>query len=475
MPSRYRRLLPALLLVPTLAACSLTPVYQRPELPMPTSWESQAGSETGETLPADWWQRFGSAELGGLLNQALAANHDLAAAASRIAQARAAVQVAGAARLPAVEAGASARHSRTDGDTGSTGSDSRDALLSVGYELDLWGGNAAARQAAVVRLAASRYQREALALVLQSEVAARYFQILALRDRLAIARRNLEAAAELLTLVQVRYDNGAATALDLAQQRTTLLAIQAGVPALEQSLIENRNALAILLGQVPQGFAVSGQSLADISLPAVSPGQPAALLERRPDIRAVEAELIAANADLGVARAALYPSVNLSAAAGVEGVFSGGTSTLAAVTASLAQSVFDGGRRRGQLAAGEALRQELIESYAQVLLLGLQEVEDSLSAVASNQARSAILIETVTEAREAYRLAVVRYEAGAEDLLTVLDSQRSRLAAEDSLVQAELARYAAAVNLYKALGGGWAVLPLRSTTDASRLPRVEQG
>jgi NodT family efflux transporter outer membrane factor (OMF) lipoprotein len=255
--------------------------------------------------------------------------------------------------------------------------------------------------------------------------------------------------------VQVRADSGAATALDVAQQRTTLLNIQADIPALEQSLGQTQTALAVLLGRVPQGFAVRGQSLAEVKLPAVDAGQPASLLERRPDIRSSEARLIAANADIGAARAALYPSVSLSAAAGIEGVLTGGTTTIASIAASLAQSIFDGGARRGQVEIAQGVRQELVENYAQSVLIGLKEVEDSLIAESSTRQRTDILIETVGQARTAYQLATVRYQAGMQDLLTVLDSQRSQLSAEDSLVQAQLGRYTATINLFKSLGGGW--------------------
>jgi NodT family efflux transporter outer membrane factor (OMF) lipoprotein len=328
-------------------------------------------------------------------------------------------------------------------------------LLSVNYELDLWGGNRANAKAADARVAATVYDRDAIELVLQADVAADYFQILALKDRLAIARKNLGAAQQLLSLVQVRADNGAATALDVAQQRTTLLNIQAEVPALEQSLGQTQTALAVLLGRAPEGFAVRGQSLAELKLPAVNAGQPVTLLERRPDIQTAEARLIAANADIGAARAALYPNISLSAAAGVEGLLTGGTTTVASIAASLAQTIFDAGQRRGQVELAQGARKELVEGYAQSVLIALKEVEDSLIAEDATSRRADTLDAATSEARKAYDLATVRYQAGMQDLLTVLDAQRSQLSAEDNLVQARLGRYTATINLYKALGGGW--------------------
>ena len=456
MNTKLRSLLVSSALIPALAACSLTPAYTRPDITVPAQWDRAAEAYGGEAVAAGWWKRFGNAELDELIAQSLAANHDLAAAVSRIEQARASSKIARSALAPIVGASASAsRDRRETKSTRVSENTSTQALLSVNYELDLWGGNAANANAADARLTATVYDRDAIELVLQADVAANYFQILALKDRLAIARKNLGAAQQLLALVQVRADNGAATALDVAQQRTTLLNIQAEIPSLEQSLGQTQTALAVLLGRAPQGFAVRGQSLAEVKLPAVDAGQPAALLERRPDIRTAEARLMAANADIGAARAALYPSISLSAAAGIEGVLTGGTSTIASIAASLAQTIFDAGRSKGQVEVAQAVRKELVEGYAQSVLIGLKEVEDSLIAESSTRRRSVTLTETVSQAREAYRLASIRYEAGMQDLLTVLDAQRSQLSAEDNRVQAELGRYTATINLFKALGGGW--------------------
>jgi NodT family efflux transporter outer membrane factor (OMF) lipoprotein len=457
MNLRLKSILVCAVLIPALGACSLTPAYVRPDVAMPATWDHAAQEQGAEAVSAGWWQRFGSAELDQLMSQALAANHDLAAAVSRIEQARASSKIARSALAPSVGASASASRDRRDTNKSKSAAQytSTQALLSVNYELDLWGGNRANAKAADARVAATVYDRDAIELVLQADVAADYFQILALKDRLAIARKNLGAAQQLLSLVQVRADNGAATALDVAQQRTTLLNIQAEVPALEQSLGQTQTALAVLLGRAPEGFAVRGQSLAELKLPAVNAGQPVTLLERRPDIQTAEARLIAANADIGAARAALYPNISLSAAAGVEGLLTGGTTTVASIAASLAQTIFDAGQRRGQVELAQGARKELVEGYAQSVLIALKEVEDSLIAEDATSRRADTLDAATSEARKAYDLATVRYQAGMQDLLTVLDAQRSQLSAEDNLVQARLGRYTATINLYKALGGGW--------------------
>lgn len=451
---RPERMLAALAL-PWFAACSLVPPHQRPDVTVPAQWES--GTTAQAEVPAtQWWQAYDSAELDRLIQTALAANRDLAASLSRIEQARASLRSARSALLPSAGLSASASHDRRRADGVTTTSEDGQAAVSVAYELDLWGANRAATTAADADLAAARYSHESVALVLQADVATAYFQYLALSDRLRIARDNLDAARELMRLVQVRYDNGAATALEIAQQRATLLGIEAQVPSLVQSLRETRHALAVLLGQPPASLALQAGTLVGLALPAVDPGQPAQLLVRRPDVRIAEARLIAAEADIGAARAALLPGVDVSASAAATGLIGGGSATLASLAASLAQTIFSGGRLQAQLAYSKAVREELVASYAQTVLTGLQEVEDSLSLLETSRSRTALLAQTAEAARETYRLARVQYDAGAVDLLTVLDSQRSRLSSEDTLVQAQLAQLNATAQLVKALGGGWA-------------------
>lgn len=455
-----------------LAGCAVGTPYQRPDVAMPKQWDGVAATrtptnmakeadnttakETADTaaVASDWWKQFGSAELNQLMGRALAANHDLAAATSRIRQARASAGIAGADRLPTADLSASATRSRSN-QAGTATSDQSQLGVTVAYELDLWGGKAAQLQAANARVDANIYDRAAVELVLQAEVASNYFQALALNDRLAIARKNLEAARNILSLVEVRYNKGATTGLEVSQQRTSVLNIEAQIPQLEQELRATQTALAVLLGQAPQGFAIQAPSLAGMRLPAVAADQPASLLERRPDIKRAEAQLVAANADISAARAALYPSVRLSASAVAGGIVTGGSNLVGSLLASLTQSLFDGGRLRGQVDLTQAQREELVEQYLQSVLTSLKEVQDSLHSVTTAQARQNLLTQAASEAQEAFRIANVRYQAGSQDLLTLLDSQRTQLQAEDSRVQADLARFTATINLYKSLGGGW--------------------
>ncbi len=304
-------------------------------------------------------------------------------------------------------------------------------------------------------MTSSSYDRDAVALVLQADVASHYFHALALKDRLAIARKNLEAARNLLALVEVRYNKGATTGLEVSQQRTAVLSNEAQIPQLEQELMTTQTALAVLLGKTPQGFAIQGTSLSGMQVPAVMAYQPAALLERRPDIKRAEAQLMAANADVTAARAALYPNMQLSASTVAGGVLTSGSSVLSSLAASMTQTLFAGGRLRGQVDLSRAQKEELVEQYLQNVLVSLKEVQDGLGSVATTQARQRLLTEAAQEAKEALRIATVKYEAGSQDMLTLLDSQRTQLQAEDSRIQADLARFTATIHLYKSLGGGW--------------------
>ncbi|MFC4312855.1 efflux transporter outer membrane subunit [Steroidobacter flavus] len=449
----YMKRVVAVAVLGVLAGCSLTPQYDRPKSDLPESWSAQKVAATSNA-PSEWNDLFKDAELEQLMAEALAANHDLAAATIRIEQAKATAKMASSRLVP--YASMSVGGSRTKELNGARSlSSSDDSQLSVSYELDLWGGNRANVQAAAARVAAREFDMQTTRLVLQADVASYYFQTLALKDRLTIAQKNLEAARSLMSLVEVRYNKGAASGLDVAQQRTALLSIEAEVPELQQSLTETQSALALLLGRVPQDFTIRTETLADLQPPSIAARQPGDLLQRRPDVRAAEADLVAANADVGVARAALYPSMELSATGVVTNWITGGSSSVAALAASLSQVLFDGGELRGQVQLADASRRELVETYLQTVLTSVKEVNDSLSAVSTAERRTSLLTQTVEQAQLALRLATTRYQAGSDDLLTVLESQTSQLNAEDSLVQAKLARVNASITLFKALGGGW--------------------
>jgi NodT family efflux transporter outer membrane factor (OMF) lipoprotein len=442
----------------SLAACSLVPDYETPDIAMPASFDGPpaAAPVDVETVSAQWWSQFGNAELDGLMIQALAANQELAAALHRIAQARAAIRVAGASLSPTLDAGGSLDEEvrRSGGST--SDSNSYRANLQASYELDLWGRNQAGVDAATANLTATTYDRDALALVIQSEVASTYAGVLALKDRLAIARSNLELARQLLALIETRYREGRNSALEVAQQRLTVATQEAEIPSLERQLRAGENALAILAGRPPEGFGVQAPSLTSLALPSIAAGQPSDLLVRRPDIQKAEADLRAANADIGAARAAFFPTVDLSVEAAFSGMLTAGSPAAAASLAgNVLAPIFSAGRLEGELESNRARFAELAADYHQAVLIALQETEDALVAADTSFRRAGLLDEAVVQARDAFRLSQLRYAAGAVDFISVIDAQRSQLSAEDGLVQAELDRYDAAIDLFEALGGGW--------------------
>lgn len=424
---------------------------------MPAAWSLPV--QTSVAADGTWWRHFGAPSLPELIEQALAANPDLAQTAERVVQAELQLRSVGASLWPTlgVTAGSSARHS--DGGSGpSARSESTSAALTVSYEVDLWGRLAAQQRSAQATLQASRFDLDGARLSLAAAVAQTWFQSLALRVRVDIARDNLALAERVLSIVEVRYRNGAASALDLSRQRTTVLSQRAALLPLQEQLRQTEGALALLLGRAPQGFEAPPASFAALPIPEVAPGLPSELLRRRPDLAAAEARLAAAAADVQAARAALLPSFELSGSAGLASTAllslsnPVGTATLAA---SLAQSLFDGGRRQAQVALSESQRRALVEGYRAAVLAALQEVELALTQAARYHDQEATQQRILEEAQRALQLAERRYREGVDDLATLLDAQRTLFAAQDNLVQTRLARLTTAVALYKALGGGW--------------------
>jgi multidrug efflux system outer membrane protein len=448
-----KRYLILLTLAATGCASVMTSPVPSPSVPIPSGY-SEAAPAGAPPVSAAWWQAFDAEELARLVDAALQGSPDLAIAGERVRQAEAAVRVAGASLFPAVDASAT-----TSRQTGNGNAERTSAALTASYELDLWGRNAALTRSARSAAAATGFDRETVRISLISGVANAYFEVLALRSRLAIARQNLATAERVLAVVEARYKNGAASALDLSRQRTAVGTQRAAIPGLELQERQTLAALAILTGRPPQGFDVGGNDLTKLGLPAIAPGLPAELLVRRPDVASAEASLVAANADLAAARAALFPSVSLTGAAGrasdaLLSLASGPGATLS-LAASVLQPIFDGGRLRAQRAIAESRERELVEAYRAAIVAALGDVEKALAATGRTAEQEGIQQGVVDEARRALSLAEIRYKEGADDLLSTLDAQRTLFQAEDQLAGLRLSRLEAAVALYKALGGGW--------------------
>jgi len=426
---------------------------------MPGMW-AEASARDAAQPSREWWRSFDSAELSGLIAAALGASPDMAIAAERVRQSEAQMRIAGASLFPALNLGAAtaARETRPQGGDWS-GSSSASASLSASYEIDFWGRNAAGVRAAGASLRAARYDQETVRLTLAAGVASGYFQWLSLRGRLAIANENLRIAERVFRLVDARARNGAVSALDVARQQSAVLAQRAALLPLELQERQTLHALAILLGRQPQGFAPVVVGVSAVLVPRIDAGIPSALLLRRPDLAAAEAQLAAANANVAVARAALLPGISLTASAGLASdvlfYFLSAPTAALAIGASLMQPIFDGGRLRAQVDVAASRERELVENYRKAILAALADVESALAAASRSEAQEALQEQVLVQARRALRLAEIRYREGADDLLSVLDAQRTLFQAEDQLAQLHLARLQASVGLFKALGGGW--------------------
>lgn len=430
----------------------------RPEPVLPEAWQAQLPTEA-QVPEGDWWQRFGSPRLEELVLMGMEGSPDLAGAVERVIQAEAQLRSTGSSLFPAVNlsGGTSAQRRSVSGGS-STSSESTNLSLGASYEVDVWGRIAADVRASEANLAASHFDYESVRLSLIAGVASGYFQLLALEERLAYSRENLAISERVLGIVEARQRHGTASALDLARQQSTVLSQRSTLLSLEQQQRQTRSALAILLGVAPQEFAINPEPFSQLRVPTVDPGMPSDLLLRRPDLARAEAQLVAADASIVAARTALFPSVSLSASAGAASSgllsLSSPTSTLS-LGASITQSIFDGGRRQSQIASAESRQRELLETYRKAILTALKEVEDALNTVHFSTQQEQLQTDILAETRRSLQLAELRYREGADDLLSVLDAQRSLFSAQDQMVQLQLTRLNGALELYKVLGGGW--------------------
>jgi NodT family efflux transporter outer membrane factor (OMF) lipoprotein len=448
-----------------LAACNLGPHYKRPDIPPPQAWRDAPGSEQSGWPSSDWWRGFNSPTLNDLMDQARVANDDLGAAIARIQQADAQARIAGAPLLPSVGLDADGTRQRTQQTTLSpTGGSPRTfntftAELTASYEIDFWGKNRALRDAARMAALASRYDRATVELTVMQSVASTYFQALELRDRLKVANDNVASARDTLKGLQLEAQVGTVTALDVAQQQTTVATLDAAIPPLNQQLGETLDALAILLGKLPEAVDVSTGTLGDLAEPEVVPGMPSELLARRPDVAQAEAQLIAANANIAAARAAFFPTISLTAAGGyvspaLNTLFNPVSRAFNA-TAGLTQPIFQGGALVGQYQLNKGRYAELLSDYHKAVISAFGNVEDALVSVQQTAEQLRREQEAVATARHAYELTQAQFHAGTINILIVLSTETALFTAQDTLVQVKYSHLNALVALFSALGGGW--------------------
>jgi multidrug efflux system outer membrane protein len=432
-----------------LSGCSLAPNYQRPQMALPAGWSSVSSVGTAQQGAATpYWQELGNTDLNRLIDNALAQNLDLEAALHRIEQARAQAKVSAAPLYPTINASGSA--SQTFQDPKNTQSVRGGG--SVSYEVDLWGKNRNAAKSADYRVDASQFDREALRLVVTSDATNFYSQILSLNDRIRIAEFNLKNAEDILRITEARFSQGSVSGLEVSQQRVAVNGFRTAVASLIEQRSTTANALAILLGLAPQNFPAPTADLTSLSMPQVNLTPPATLLTARPDIESAETGLLAANADIGVARAAFFPSLTLGLDTAISAGFGGPAAAATQIASSLLAPIFTGGKLTGNLENVTARQKELAAQYQKTVLTAFQEVEDALAALKSSNDRAVLARATVTESQNAYDIAKARFDAGAVDYLNLLDTQRSLYQAQDSQIAINQEQLAAFVQLRKALG-----------------------
>jgi multidrug efflux system outer membrane protein len=444
----------------SLMSCSAMDKVPETNIEFAPVWEYTPQTQSAVNIETDWWRAFDSAQLTQLVEGAQQKNPDVVIAAERVRQAELQMKIANASLFPSLGLSASTGESKrkSDGGDWSASSGSSTAGLSASYEIDLWGGEMANRHASKAGYKATVFSNEATRLSISAGVATAWFNYLALQERIATTQKNIEIAERIQKIVDSLYRNGLANAADVAVQRTNLLSQQNALLPLQLQLDQTRAAIALLQGQIPQGYQLASEKIIDLKIPTITAGVPSDVITRRPDVASAEAQLQASSANVYAARTALLPSFQLSGNMGKSAseLFSLNPATQSAGwSLSLAQSLFASGRYVNQVRISESRRVELLEQYRKVILTALQEVDDALNRVNITQQQEANQQNIVEQAERSLRLNEVRYREGGIDLQGLLDSQRSLFQAQDSLAQQRLARLKAAVDLYKALGGGW--------------------
>ncbi len=466
---KLRIVLPSIILLTT--GCTVGPRYKRPTVAVPGSYRGEApqqGAQPQNTAPQvvplgeeKWWDVFQDEQLRALIRTALKQNYDLRIAASRILEAQAQLGITRADQFPTLSAGGGIADVGTAQSTLFPAFETSTGQLNVSavWALDFWGQFRRATEAARANLLATEWAREEVVSTLVANVASAYFQLRALDLQLEISNRTLDSRKESLRLTQVLANGGATSLLDVRQAEQLVFTASAEIPALEQQIEQQENFLSILLGQNP-GDIPRGQTLTEQHRPPeVPPGLPSALLERRPDIRQAEELLIAANAEIGVARAAYFPQISLSGAGGFQSsalsdLFTGPAGAWN-FGASITQPIFTGGRLRSGVRLSEAREQTALLVYQQSVQGAFRSVSDGLVAYRKTRefrVQQELLFES---AQDAAHLSHMRYTGGVTGYLEVLTNETNAFSAELTLVQARLNELLALVQLYQALGGGW--------------------
>ena len=457
----------ALLLVICLTSgCAVGPNYKKPTVNTPTIYrgltpEEAAKGDTASFAEQKWWDVFQDEQLKELIKTALQQNYDLRRAGTRILQARAALGITRADQFPTISASAEAINERTPRQKRlpPIETSANQVGAAFNWELDFWGKFRRATEAARANLAATEWGQREIATELVANVASAYFSLRALDLQLEITRRTLASRQDSLRLTQILANGGSTSLLDVRQAEQLVFTAGSEVPSLEEQIEQQENFISILLGNNP-ATVPRGRSLTDQPHPPTVPaGLPSSLLQRRPDIRQAEEQLIAANAQIGVARSQYFPQIVLTANAGYQSsaltaLFTG-PAGFWTFGSTLAQPIFTAGKLRSNVRLAEAQHQETVLFYQETIQGAFRDVSDSLIAYRKTQEFREQQQLLVNSAQDASRLSHMRYSGGVASYLEVLTNETNYFSAELGLVQAQLNELLALVQLYKGLGGGW--------------------
>jgi NodT family efflux transporter outer membrane factor (OMF) lipoprotein len=451
-----------------LASCTLGRDYRRPAIETPSTYRSaSAQSSTASLADLQWFELFRDDTLTGLVKTALQENFELRIAAQRVLQARAAYGITRAAQWPSVDASAdvtAARASKVGANRGipanvETSVSYTQAGFSLGWELDVWGRLRRLSEAGRAQYLATEEARHGVITTLVADVSDTYLALRAFDLELEIARRTRDVANDNLRLTEARRSSGVASALDVRQAEQLLFTATGQIAAIEREIAQSENALSLLLGHVP-GDIPRGRPLEALQAPPQVPaGLPSALLERRPDIRRAEQELIAANAQIGAAKAEYFPRISLTGFLGAQSRaltdLLSGPARLATASVGAAAPVFNAGRTRNNVRLAEAIHGEALVNYQRAIYSAFRDVSDGLAAYTKTTEQRTQQEQLVQALNESTRLATQRYQGGLDSYLPVLDAQRNLFQGELELARLRQQELASLIQLYRALGGGW--------------------
>ena len=473
-----RNIIISSLLTLFLFGCMIGPNYRRPKVETPPSWRFEE-KEAKEVINTAWWEQFDDPVLNELIQTALKENKDVQMAAARVEEFMGRYGTTRAALFPQVSAGASGGRSRVSGYTSAGVINPGDyvvpptnpansflAFLNASWELDLWGKLRRATEASRADLLSTEEGRRAVILTLLASVASAYVNLRDLDTQLEIAKRTAKSRGESYNLFQLRFRGGVVSELELSQVKSEYEQALATIPFIEKIVAQQENALSVLLGRNP-GPIPRGKEIDEFVLPAVPAGLPSDLLANRPDIRQAEQDLIAANARIGVAKSLYFPTISLTglfgfASTDLSNLFSGSARTWTWAVP-MAQPIFTGGAISGQVKSAEAVQQQVLLRYQQVIQTAFREVEDALIDQKRSREQLEIEVQRVGSLRNYARFARLRFDNGYTSYIEVLDAERSLFAAELFQAQTKGVLFQALVNLYKAMGGGWVVEADRMT------------